>query len=285
MTAVNAPTAAAPAPGRLAGHLHLVSDLDARGQTRLRHESFSAPIHLSKPHRGGDTLILNLANPTAGFFEGDRLTVDVRVEPGARLLLTAPSASRVHTMPGGGGAEVRQRFAVAAGGSLEFWPELLIPQRGSAYRQQTTIDLAADAELLFFERLAPGRTAMGEVFAFADLRLDLDLRVAGRLAARERAHLTPGGPAVTALRRRFPSAYYASAYLSAPALTALSPCWQTLHDRQDDRTWLGVSALGPSTFVLKIVAADSLALRRALVFARETIHQALGRPAPGLRRT
>ena len=269
---------------RLDGHLHLICDTSEHGQSRLREQSFCAPIHLSKPHYDGQTLVLNVANPTAGFFAGDRLTVDVRVAPGARLLLTTPSANRVHAMDCGC-AMVQQRFRVAAGGSLETWPELLIPQRGSRYRQQTAIEMEPGAELLFFERLAPGRTAMGEIFAFADLRLDTDLHVDGRLLLRERARLAPGSRTLAALTRRFPTAYYASGILCAPALTPLSACWQILHEQQDARTWIGVSALGSNAFVLKLVAADSLALRRVLHFARETIYGSLGRPAPALRRT
>jgi urease accessory protein len=214
---LNAVPAASLAPelsgARLDGHLRLVCDLDAHGQCRLREQSFSAPVHLSKPHYHEETLILNVANPTAGFFAGDRLRVDVRVETGARLLLTAPSANRVHTMAAGH-AEVRQRLRVAAGASLEVWPELLIPQRGARYHQRTTIELEPGAELLFFERLAPGRTAMGETFAFTELRLELDVRrMHGRLLLRERSHLAPGSPVLEALTRRFPGAYYASAVL------------------------------------------------------------------------
>jgi urease accessory protein len=269
---------------RLDGHLRLVCDLDARGQSRLREQSFSAPVHLSKPHDNESTLVLNVANPTAGFFAGDRLSVDVSVETGARLLLTAPSASRVHTMATGH-AEVRQRLRVAAGASLESWPELLIPQRGARYHQKTTIDLEPGAELLFFERLAPGRTAMGEAFAFTELRLDLDVRRMGRLLLRERSHLAPGSPALQALTRRFPGAYYAGAVFCSPGLTAAAACWRALHDRQDDERWIGVSALEDGLFALRMVAADSLALRRGLTLVRETVYHAIGRKVPGLRRT
>jgi urease accessory protein len=285
---VSAVLAPAPAPeltgARLEGHLRLVCDLDGRGWCRLRAQSFSAPVHLSKPHYAQETLVLNVANPTAGFFAGDRLDVDVSVETGARLLLTAPSANRVHTMAAGH-AEVRQRLRVAAGASLECWPELLIPQRGARYHQRTTIDLEPGAELLFFERLAPGRTAMGEAFAFTEVRLDLDVRRAGRLLLRERSHLVPGSPVLRALTRRFPGAYYAGAVLCSPGLDAAAACWPAMHEQQNDETWIGVSALQDGVFVLRMVAGSSLALRRGLHLARETIHHALGRQAPGLRRT
>ena len=268
----------------VAGHLELVCDLDARGRTRLRHQSFRAPVHLSKPYHEGSTLVLNVVNPTAGFLDGDRLRCEVQVEHGARLLLTTPGASRVHTMRGGF-VEVSQRFHVESGGSLEVWPELLIPQRGARYRQRTEIDLDAGAELLFFETLAPGRVAMGEVFAFEEMRWATDVRVQGRLIARERYRLAPGEGSLDALRRRFPTAYYASAFVAAPALAARTAAdWDGLLALQGEDAWLGINALAGGAWALKIVAADSLVFRRTLHAARRAIHDALGRPPPGLRR-
>ena len=267
----------------LIGHLELVGDLDARGLTRLRHQSFQPPIHLSKPYHDAGVLVVNMVNPTAGMLAGDRLRVDVCVENGARLLLTAPSANRVHTMPTGH-AETTATLRVQAGGSLDWCPELLIPQTGASYRQRTGLEVEEGGEMLFFELLAPGRTAMGEVFAYRDLDWATDLRVGGRLVARERYRLQPGGVALEALRRRFPEAYYGSALLVSPALESRSACWEVLRALQSDLLWSGVSLLATGAFVWKMVAADSLILRRALRVGRQTIYETLGRPVPLLRR-
>ncbi|MBV9128452.1 MAG: urease accessory protein UreD [Verrucomicrobia bacterium] len=271
-------------PTRLAGHLELVCGLDARGQSSLRRQSFCAPAHLSKPHHDAGTLVVNLVNPTAGFLAGDRLRIDVQVERGARLLLTAPSASRVHTMCGAdcsddeARAEVRQSFRVAAGGSLEWWPELLIPQRGARLHQRTSIELEAGAELIFLETLAPGRVASGEVFAFDEIRWATDLRRGGRLLVRERFHLNQKNGSLGALRRQFPTAYYASVLVVSPALAALA----TLAGF--DEAWIGVSKLAEGAFALKMLAPDSLTLRRQLAHWRVEIHRQLGRACPSLRR-
>ena len=267
----------------LAGHLELVADLDARGFTRLRHQSFRAPMHLSKPHHQAGTLVVNLVNPTAGLLEGDRLRIDVRVERGARLLLTAPSANRVHAMRDGH-AEVVQHLQVEAGGSLDWWPEVLIPQAGARYRQQTEIDVQAGGELLFFESLAPGRTASDEVFAYHELCWATDLRVEGRCVARERYRLSPSDASVGALRARFSQGYYAGALLVSPKLTAVSACWEELRGLQAPEVWSGTSRLGGGAFSWKLVTADSLAMRRSLRVGREMIYAALGRSVPPLRR-
>ncbi len=263
----------------LEGHLELVCDVDARGQTRLARQSFRAPVHLSKPFWENDALVLNVVSPTAGLLEGDRVRVDVAVKRGARLVLSTPAATRIHTMRGGA-AEVTQSFKVESGGSLEVSPEMLIPQRAARYLQRTLISLEKGAELMFFERLAPGRTAAGETFAYDELRWEIDLRIAGRLIARERFCLSPGS--LTALRRQFPAAYYGSALIVSGAA---EPCWQEIHDLHRADCWVGVSALAaPGAFALKVVAADSLGLRRTLHETRGILYRALGRPLVDLRR-
>src|SRR5688572_13830614 len=191
------PLSASPAARGLTGHLQLTCAADSSGRSYLRSQSFRAPIHISKPHSDGNRLIVNVVNPTAGLLDGDRISIRVSVEPGAQLVLTAPSASRVHRMRDGC-AVVEQGFEVAEGGSLECWPELFIPQAGARYRQVTTIDVARGGELLFFESLAPGRVASGERFAYLGLEWFADLRLEGRLIARERYRLGPDTPALNA---------------------------------------------------------------------------------------
>ena len=144
----------------LAGHLELVCDLDSRGRTRLRHQSFRAPFHLSKPHHADGALVLNVVNPTAGLLEGDRLRSEVRVENGARLVLTTPSANRVHTMRGGT-AESGQTFRVESGGSLEVWPELLIPQRGARYTQKNGRRTGTRSRVPLFRDACPRTGCVG----------------------------------------------------------------------------------------------------------------------------
>ena len=267
----------------LHGHLELVADLDVRGITRLRHQSFRSPMHLSKPHHEAGVLVVNMVNPTAGLLEGDRLRIDVRVEQGARLLLTAPSASRVHAMHGGD-AKVVQRLEVKAGSSLDWCPEVLIPQSKARYRQETNINVQAGGELLFFESLAPGRTAYDEVFAYQELHWATDLRVEGRWLARERYRLSPHDPSIGAFSARFPQGYYAGALLVSPALTSASVCWQDLRQLQNSEVWSGTSQLGEEAFSWKLVAANSLTLRRSLRQGREMIYASLGRSMPRLRR-
>lgn len=264
------------------GHLDLLAVPGAQGATVLRRQSFAPPVHLSKPHQDAGWLVVNLASPTPGLFAGDVVEARVEVERGARLLLTAPSANRIHTMAGGI-AELRQQFRVQAGGALDVWPEYLIPQVGSRYRQNTRMEVEPGGTLLWTESVAPGRAARGEVFAYTELRLSTDVYVGGRQVVRERYALGHGSLAVQALRRRFEEAYYASVIAVGNAAKDLDLRGiNALHDMKE--AWVGVSRPAGAAVVVKIVAENSPALRRVVERVRGELFHGMGLQAASLRR-
>ncbi len=263
----------------LDGHLSLVCALDERGRSHIARQSFRAPMHLSKPWLEGDTLIVHLVNQTAGLLAGDIIETRIKIESGARLLVTAPSASRAHRTDSGEIA-LRQNFHVANNAWLEVFPDLFIPQAGTTCRQHTRIELDSGASLLFIDTLAPGRVASGESFQFTSLDWRTDLFVDGKLLVRERSLLQPGAPNLLALRSVFPNAYYGTIYLVTPLLEPLDE----LLALQSDTLWIGLSPLQPGSLCLKLLAADSPTLRRAIGIIREKIHRSLNQIAPPLRK-
>jgi urease accessory protein len=273
-----------PSPRGLSGHLDLICAPDDQGRTFIREQSFRAPIHLSKPHLDEGVLVVNVANPTAGLLAGDRIRVRVTVESGARLLLTAPSASRAHRIVEGD-ARVEQKFRVERGGWLEIWPELFIPQGGARYRQRTTVRVEEGGELLLIEMIAPGRVASGEAFAFSELDWETELFLGGEKIARERYALTPASPTLAAVRAQFSEAYYASCFIVSPALRADAECWRRIHDLHRDEAWVGVSALVRGGWAIRVLAAESIALRKTVAQVRRELYAAFGRREPALRRS
>ncbi len=266
------------------GHLDLLAVRSENGATVLRRQSFAPPLHISKPHHDAGWLVVNLASPTPGLFAGDRIEARVEVESGARLLITAPSANRIHTMSAGH-AELNQTFRVATGGVLDVWPEYLLPQKDSRYRQRTRLDVEPGGALLWTESVAPGRTARGEAFAFAELRLATDVFLGTTHLVRERYALTPGSRAVAALQRKFPEAYYASVISVAADAKAEEFDFSAIQALQNaGETWVGATRLGASAIATKIVAANSPALRHALACVRDTLFRWLKLPPASLRR-
>lgn len=256
----------------LSGHLDLVCAADAQGRTFIREQSFRAPFHISKPYWDEHALIVQIVNPTAGVFAGDVLNSRVTVESGARLLLTTPSASRIHAMPSGR-ASSQQHFSVNEGAWLEVMPELFIPQSLSCYRQRTTINVAEGGEIFFVEKLAPGRVARGERFEFSEIEWEFGLHWAGRSIARERFAIRPSDESTTALRQPFPTGYYASCYLITPRIPAEHDVWRSIHDLATDNAMVGVSRLIAGGSAMRILAADSVTLARTLRAIRALLAQ------------
>ena len=240
------------------------------GQTVLRREEVSAPFHLSKPYWTGDVLVIQAVNATAGIFAGDRLALEVEVQPGARVLLTSPSASRIHTMPEGR-AEQQQDFRVAAGGWLEVLPELFIPQAGCRYAQQTRIEVAPGGALFFVETLAPGRVARGEALDFTEVSWQLDVRRDHQLLLRERYMLRGGADLSTwSLRHPFVPGYYASCVVISDPVD-LAPYRAAVEALSGTTVQLGMTQFDACGWAIKILAADSTALRDAVAGVRQAL--------------
>lgn len=262
------------------GHLHLIGARYDSGQTYLRHQSFRAPLHISKPHEDAGALVVNVVNPTAGIFDGDTIELSAEAEAGASLVLTTPSASRVYRSRSGGPAKVVQRFTAQADAFLEFFPEPFIPQAGARYHQTTGLHAEPGGTLLFFDWLTPGRVASGEVFQYAELIWDLDATVAGKLVARERYHLSPDDLSLESLKRFHPQCHYLSCILlGVPTLPMAE-----IESLNSPQVYLGHSPLDSGGHTIKALCQDSLSARQTLRSLRHILHNSMGRPLPALGR-
>ncbi|HEY8992160.1 MAG TPA: urease accessory protein UreD [Luteolibacter sp.] len=264
------------------GHLDLRCECREDGTPFLSRQSFRAPIHLGKGHLDAGALVVQLANPTAGFFDGDRLDLQAEAGAGTHLVLSTPGASRVHTARGMDAAVCSQSLVVESGAFVEWIPEPFIPQAGARYVQSTVIDLENDAGLLFFEWIAPGRVARGEVFAYESLRWELDLRVAGALVARERYELKPVDFSTAALRERFPASHHVTAYVAGVAPDR----WPAgaLDALLSDHVYLGHGPLPGGVHLVRALCEDGLHARRLIGNLRGILHEAAGKRPPHLGR-
>lgn len=266
----------------LNGHLRLRCELRSDGQSFISEQSFRAPIHLSKTHQDQGHVIQSIVNPTAGFFDGDQLATEIEVAAGAKLVLSTPSASRVYRTRSGKAAQSEQVFRVGENASLEWIPEPFIPHAGARYVQKTRIFLHPAANLLFFDWIAPGRVAMGEIFAYEQLRWELDLFMGETLLARERYDLDPKNHSLEALRQKFPAAHYLSVY-AAGEMTENWPSEQ-LDALTTDDTYLGHGPLSGGVHVIRSLCRDSLAARRLLETLRPLLYQSADQKPPTLGR-
>ncbi|MGB2092282.1 MAG: urease accessory protein UreD [Akkermansiaceae bacterium] len=218
---------------------------------------------VSKPYwdRGCKVLGLQLVNPTAGLFSGDRLGMDVIIGPRAQVAMTSPSATRFHTMPKGQ-AVVSQNFHIAGEAWLDFWPEILIPQKDSDVVQVTKIHLEDTASMVYFDSLAPGRLAHKENFQFRRLETRLEIMQGDELVAKERCVLSPETGKWPLQVPDWKACYYGAIWIAGPRAE------QVILDIQsdgfiDEVSRYGASLLSPKLGVLRIISPSSLLMKRA----------------------
>ena len=272
-------------PAGLSGNFRIVCAFDPKRGTHLAAQSFCAPMHLGKAYWNGEILLVNVINQTAGVFGGDRVTTEVVVQSGARVLLASPSATRFHPSQGRE-ARLEQTFDIGAGGFLDVHPEITIPQRDSRSFQKTIINVERGGEMLYLETLAPGRVASGESFAFESVRWWTDIRYAGRLVLRERACVSPYDLSTAGLTALFPASYYAGLVLVSPASENWKSDFQHAVAMLGDEVAVKIAAskLIAGGWSIRLLAGDGLTLRKTIQALRQLIYERLGKPFPDLRR-
>lgn len=254
---------------------------DEEGRTFLARQSFRAPMHLSKPYWEGNYLIINAVNPTAGLFPGDSIDLDLRVRKDASVVFTSPSASRIYRGRVGV-VRVHQHFQVEEGGWLDVFPELLIPHKGSHYVQNTVIHLKSRSGLFFTEMLAPGRLAFGEAFDFEKIEMRTELRIAEELVALDNYRLMPTDGSIRALRILYENSYYAACFLFSEHLPSLVD-FQQLALSHPQAT-AAISYFPQGVAVIRIIAGDSIALKRIIFAIRAFVYREIGNRLPILRK-
>jgi urease accessory protein len=144
------------AVGRIA--LAVKASGGATRRWRVREEG-SLRVRCPGPPAGElEAVIVNTAGGVAG---GDRFSLDVAVEPGARLVVTTAAAEKIYrTLEPDAAIDVT--LAVGAGASLAWLPQETILFDRARLKRSIEVDLADDARLVLAEALVLGRSGMGE---------------------------------------------------------------------------------------------------------------------------
>ena len=149
------------------------------------------PLKILNPRAPAGRCHAVLTSYGGGLVAGDFIGLAVGVGPGARLLLTTQANTRVFRSDSG--AEARQELAgtVDDGALAVVWPEPVVPQAGSRYRQRQHWHLAPGALLLLADWLHSGRMDSGERFEFTSYASEIKISRAGRLVLLDRFHFQP----------------------------------------------------------------------------------------------
>src|SRR5579871_2081322 len=257
------------APARL----HLSFESPASGETTLRVKQQQPPWRVVRgfPSSSGETLA-HLHNLSGGILDTDDLECQLDVAAGAQAQVTSTGATRVYRSRASH-RTARQCLSarIGAGAYLEFLPDQLIPFAGSRFEQLTRVDLEKSASLIWWDRIAPGREASGEIFGFRSLALSFELSVNQQPVATERWTLDPQSRPLHSPARLGPFRHFASCYVCRAGEPAVY--WrnfesemQILADRlsHPEILW-GVSSLRAHGVVIRGVATSGRELGTGLL--------------------
>jgi urease accessory protein UreH len=174
------------------GRLDLTFGLQ-NGETILRHAYCEVPFKITRVmNRRRPVVHLILMQCTAGLFGGDHVECSIRVERGARVLITQQSATKIHPSEDRPAIQKNQVF-VEAGGELQLYLEPVIPFADSSLRQTTKIDVEPGGRMAFWEGFMAGRVGRNECWRFRELTSETQLRSNNRLIYLDRFRVLPDG--------------------------------------------------------------------------------------------
>lgn len=201
---------------RVHGRLRL--RFEARGdskQTILAECEQQSPLRIVRAFQlddGGS--LVHLHNLSGGVLGGDQLDLTVEVGPRAVAQVTSTGAARVYrSRKNAEPAHQRLQFRVEDDGLVEYLPDQLIPFAGSRYRQETRIELGANAGLFWWEIISPGREAHEELFAYELLQLKTSISVLGNPIALEHMRIEPARRSMFSLARLGAYRYFSTFYI------------------------------------------------------------------------
>lgn len=169
------------------------------GRSVLTQRRHSGPLRVQRPFypEGDDVCHVYVLHPPGGVVGGDELEITVAVDESAAALLTTPAAGKFYRSAGRM-ARQSQRLHVAAGASLEWFPQENIAFDGACVTATTRVALAGDARFIGWEILCLGRPGAGERFERGTVRQVWEIWRDGHPLFIERALYEEGGAALNA---------------------------------------------------------------------------------------
>lgn len=185
------------------GHLALQFECDRAQSTRLQQSFARAPLKVQRPFypEGPEVCHSVMLHTAGGVVGGDRLSVDVQLQPQSRALLTTAAAAKIY----GKGRQAQPGLTshqdvllqAAAGACVEWLPQETIVFDGARYHQSLTVHLAEDAIWMGWDITRLGRSARGERFQSGEWRSRTEIWQGDRLIWLDPQCLNADSPAMT----------------------------------------------------------------------------------------
>lgn len=139
-----------------------------QGDTTIISSQWAAsPLKIWRPFEvGSGRILVQIVNVSPGIMAGDDYRLELKVQPGAKVVVVNQSATKLHSVSGGYEAKQTVLIQVEDDAELEYYPGLTIPFPNTDYVQRVEVSLAQRARFAMLERYAVGRVERGEVHRY-----------------------------------------------------------------------------------------------------------------------
>ena len=149
------------------------------------------PLKVFNPNSPTAACHVVLSSYGGGMVAGDAIRLHITGQAHTRLVLGTQASTRIFRSVDGAVAEQHTAGWLAEGALAVVFPDPVVLQAESRYRQTQEWHLAPSSLLLLVDWFHSGRMDQGERFAFAALHSELRVRVAGRLVVLDRFAFSP----------------------------------------------------------------------------------------------
>ena len=177
-----------PAPGPGWSTLEVAQ---VRGKSRLIACKSIQPLKLLQPGAPTSACHVVLASYGGGMVAGDVIRLRITGRAGARLVMSTQASTKIFRSIDGAVAEQHTVGELAENTLAVIFPDPVVLQAESRYRQTQEWHLQPTSLLLLVDWFHSGRMDQGERFAFTSLHSELRVRVAGRLVVLDRFGFEP----------------------------------------------------------------------------------------------
>ncbi len=139
-------------------------------KTRLKDSFYNAPykvVHYGSSQTA-EHLELIIMSSSPGILDEDRLEIGIEVKEGSRFKLFTQSFNKLHPMKSGASQEMTLTLGKDA--VFQYIPHPVIPFERSVFENRSTLNVHADATLIWGDVVSSGRVHSGESFEFTSYR-------------------------------------------------------------------------------------------------------------------
>lgn len=252
----------------------------AFGPRGIRDMMQVAPARLLFPDgREGDFPLCVTVTTSGGLTGGDRLALDIVVDPGVAATIVPQAAEKLYrALDEDDPTRIDTRIAIGAGAICEWLAQEAILFDRSKMRRTLEADMAPDARMLAMEMLVLGRSAMGETYQSGLIHDSWRIRRGGRLVWADALHVE--GDFATQGRAPF-------GFGDASAIATLVYAGPDAADYLDlARTLVDAPTGGATSFdgllILRLTRNDAQALRKDVMRAAGVLRAAIFGLSPSM---